>query len=142
MTFNQGFERRFENWRRWCLMNGRFQAKAGSAEGNYRSGQVWEDVQPRPRWLIELNVPDAVEVNRVYVSLSYWDRRVIKVLWFRTHWKPQWQGQKLGVHYTKLEEIGTKSLENLRMRLDKPVSGYRMTSTVSAVLSPLGAIDV
>ena len=123
-------------------MNGRFQAKAGSAEGNYRSGQVWEDVQPKPSWLIELNVPDAVEVNRVYVSLSGWDRRVIKVLWFRTHWRPQWQGQKLGVHYTKLEEIGFKSLENLRERLDKPISRLRMTSTVPTVLSPWGAIGV
>ena len=99
-------------------MNGKFQAKAGSAEGNYHSPQVWDDRNPRPQWLIELDVPDAVEVNRAYIQLGERTRRVIKILWFRTHWRPQWQAQKLGCHHTELGELGHKARLMLRNRLD------------------------
>lgn len=139
---NMTFEARFENWRHWCLMNGRFQAKAGSAEGNYRSPQVWDDTNPKPVWLIEMDIPDAVEVNRAYCELSGWDRRVIKVLWFRPHWRPQWQGQKLGVHYTKLEAVGLESLSAMREMLDRRETVVRMTqvSMATAIKRPVGAI--
>jgi len=112
------FSSRFSNWVHWCLMKGMYQAKAGSAEGNYRSGQVWEERLPKPEWLTELDIPDAVLVNRAYGQLGDTTRRTIKVLWFRHHWKPQWQAQKLGCHYTELAEKGFLARKMLENRLD------------------------
>ena len=97
------FEWRFENWLRWCRLGGLRGRRCGSAEGGYRSPQVWWPEGARGEGV---DVVDAVEMNRSYWGLPVRVRRVVQVLWFRGWWRPQWQAQKLGVHWTKLGELG------------------------------------
>jgi hypothetical protein len=95
------FERRFSNWVKWCNRKGLHQGRTGSAEGNWRSPQIWHPPEPRPE---VLNEPDALLFNSAYWQLGERVRQVIKILVFRPHLRPQWQAQKLGVHYLKLDE--------------------------------------
>jgi hypothetical protein len=95
------FERRFENWVRWCRSSGLFLGKAGSAEGEYRSGQVWEERLPSGP---EVDVVDAVFLNAVFMELEARVRRIVKILYFRSHWRPQWQAQKIGCRADDLIE--------------------------------------
>ena len=101
----------------WCRMRGVYQERAGSAEGFYRSPQHWEPQNPKPDWLVSLNEPDAVMVNRAYSQLGVRARQIIKVLWFRSHWRVQWQAQKLGCHHTELRDLGHTAKTMLRNRL-------------------------
>lgn len=111
------FEARFRNWLAWCRMKGLHQGHAGSVEGRYRSPQHWDPVNPKPDWLLMMNENDAVMVNRAYSQLGEWWRRAIKILWFKAHLRPQWQAQKLGVHYTELGDLGFRARLMLRNRL-------------------------
>ena len=121
------FAPRFENWRSWCRMRGLHQAHAGSIEGRYRSPQHWDPVNPKPDWLILLNEPYAVLVNRAYSQLGDYYRRVIKVLWFKTHWRPQWQAQKLCCHHTELGDLGYRAKLMLKNRLRYVESAEKKT---------------
>ena len=92
------FNARFKNWIAWCQMRGLFQSRTGSAEGLWRSPQVFEDRLPRPVWLLEMDEPDAIALNRVYTALARFQpaqARAIKVIWFKTHWRPSWQAQAI-----------------------------------------------
>lgn len=98
------FHQRFDNWRRWCLQKGLHQGRTGSIEGFYRSPQCWDPPEPRPP---AIDLPDAIMVNRAYMYLAQLapkQANIIKILTFRPHWRPQWQAQKLGIHYTRLDE--------------------------------------
>jgi hypothetical protein len=98
------FSARFANWARWCVQKGLYRGRAGSVEGAYRSPQHWDPPEPRPP---TIDVLDAILVNRAYVRLAVLapkQAQIIKVLVFRPHFRPQWQAQKLGIHYTELDE--------------------------------------
>lgn len=112
------FTARFENWRRWCNQKGLYQGRTGSIEGAYRSPQHWDPPEPRPA---EINVPDAVLVNRAYTRLALLAPKqasIIKVLVFRPYWRPQWQGQKLGIHWRLLDEALERAKKMLRNQLE------------------------
>ena len=111
------FEQRFSNWLHWCQLKGIYHGKAGSAEGYYRSPQIWEPQNPKPIWLIELDENDAVLVNRAYSQLGTKARKTIKVLWIKTGWRPQWQPQAIGCHWKELEEVGYRAKRMLENRL-------------------------
>jgi len=98
------FSQRFQNWVRWCSVRGVYQGHAFSIEGLYRSPQHWHPEDPRPP---EIDRPDAVMVNRAYTRLAILtprQARIIKFLTFRAYLRPQWQAQKLGIHYLELDE--------------------------------------
>jgi hypothetical protein len=64
-----------------------------------------------------MDIPDAVLLNRAYSQLGDRTRNIIKVLWFRTHWRPQWQAQKIGCHFKELGEMGEWAKKMLSNRL-------------------------
>jgi hypothetical protein len=98
-------------------MRGMHQGHAGSVEGRYRSPQHWDPVNPKPDWLLMMDENDAVLLNRAYSQLGEYTRRVIKILWFRPHWRPQWQAQKLAVHHTELGDLGYRCKLMMQNRL-------------------------
>jgi len=103
MELSERFGERFKNWLRWCAdYAGEPHGSCGSLEGGYRSPQVWDVVEPNMWKLNPVNIPDAELVNRAYVELGDYDRRVIKYVYFRRHWRPSWMAQKLGCHYTQI----------------------------------------
>jgi hypothetical protein len=112
------FESRFTNWVMWCARKGLHQARAGSAEGAWRSPQIWHPPEPRPP---VINDPDAVVVNRAYTQLailapSY--ARALQVLVFMPWLKPQRQAQILGTHYLRLDALLEKSKQMLKNQLN------------------------
>lgn len=97
------FHSRFINWLRWCAVHaGEPHSPCGSVEGKWHSPQVWEGLAPSQAKLNPVNVPDAELVNRAYVAIPDFDRRVLKYVYFRRHWRPSWMAQKLGCHYTQI----------------------------------------
>jgi hypothetical protein len=67
-----------------------------------------------------MNVNDAVMVNRAFVALTEASprmARVIKVIWFKTHLRPQKQAQEIGCHWKELGEIGYRAKRMLENRL-------------------------
>jgi hypothetical protein len=114
------FEVRFANWLAWCRMRGLHQGHAGSIEGRYRSPQHWDPINPKPAWLLAMNVNDAVLVNRAFVALTESSPRMaraIKVIWFKANLRPQKQAQEIGCHWKELEEIGYRAKKMLENRL-------------------------
>jgi hypothetical protein len=114
---NNLFEYRFQNWLHWCQLKGIYHGKAGSAEGRYRSPQTWEPQNPKPAWLIAMDVNDAVLLNRAYSQLGDRTRRTIKVLFIKTGWRPQWQAQAIGCHWKELDERGHQAKRMMENRL-------------------------
>lgn len=107
------FELRWQNWVRWCNQKGLHQGRVGSLEGAYRSPQIWHPPEPRPP---TIDVVDAILVNRAYTKLAqdaHSAARIIKILVFRPYWRPQYQAQKLGIHYTTLDDALIKSKQML-----------------------------
>lgn len=111
------FEGRFNNWLRWCRDVYGSQGRCHSAEGSYRSPQHWDPPEPDMRILEPIIDYDALLVNRAYWQLGEQTRRTIKILWFRTGWRPQWKAQKIGCHHTGLDEVGRRAKLMLRNRL-------------------------
>jgi hypothetical protein len=126
------FSARFANWARWCVQKGLYRGRAGSVEGAYSGPQGnghpsgwgdWEEAAPpltQPK--IAVDVPDAIEVNRAYVSLwtlSPTNAHVIKVMTFRAHWPPRWQAQKLGIHWSRLDEAYARAKKMLSNQIGK-----------------------
>jgi hypothetical protein len=126
------FPTRYENWKRWCIVRGMHGARAGSAEGGYSGPQGhghpygWGDWDQSAPLKIEvkpqINIPDAVQVNRAFMYLAMVapsHAQVIKVLEFQTYLRETRQAQILGVHYQRLgQELfrARKMLQNqLRM---------------------------
>ena len=108
------FEVRFQNWVRWCNQKGLYRGRVGSAEGDWRSPQIWDPPEPRPE---PINDPDAVEMNRAYTQLAMTAptyARAIQVLVFRPYLRPQRQGQILGVNYQKLDQLLHKSKQMMK----------------------------
>lgn len=137
------FDERFDNWRRWCETRGVQYGRVGSLEGNYRSPQCWEPPNPRPPMI---DVPDAILINRAYTWLSIHaprEAKTIKVMTFMHHWRERWKAQKLGIHYTKLDEAYKTArimLKNVsehieRKRIKLVISSIHLT-TVQAVNPP------
>lgn len=89
------FEGRFKNWVRWCRASHIHNGRCGSAEGGWRSPQVWESPGPRPGELDDL---DAVKLERVFTSELVRDfyRRAIK-LWYFKRWRAEWVARKLRI---------------------------------------------
>lgn len=112
------FSERFHNWLHWCQIKGIYHGKAGSAEGRYRSPQTWEPQNPKPAWLVTMDINDAVLVNRAYSQLAERTRKIIKVIWIKAHWRPQWQAQAIGCHWKELEEVGYRAYRMLENRLE------------------------
>lgn len=113
------FTDRFKNWLRWCAVHGgRKDSPCGSAEGGYRSPQIWEGLTYSEAKLHPVDNPDAELVNRAYVALSEYDRRVIKYVYFRTHWRPSWMAQKLNCHYTQIFGRLTTSRQRMNAIVD------------------------
>ena len=110
------FDRRFDNWVRWCKSKGTQTGRCFSAEGAYRSPQIWHAPGPRPA---DIDVPDAVAVNRAFVRMATQTptyANVIKVLVFKSWMRPTLQAQILGTHWTRLDgELGRakKMLKNI-----------------------------
>jgi hypothetical protein len=112
------FQQRFANWVRWCIAKGLPQGHALSLEGQYRSPQHWWPEGPRPP---SIDLVDAVMVNRAYSRLMFLapkQARVIKLLTFKPYLRPQWQAQKLGIHYLDLGEAYYQAKLMLRNQLD------------------------
>lgn len=131
------FDARFKNWVRWCKAKGFHRSRVGSAEGNYRSGQVWEATEPRGEPFDEL---DALMVNRAFSELGGQVRRAIKVIYFREYWRPQWQAQKLGIRMVDLPRVGYEARIMLLNRVEFLERKRKILSTVKPVLSRLGEI--
>ena len=147
MNEKRPFNERFSNWLYWCQLKGIYHGKAGSAEGRYRSPQTWEPQNPKPAWLITMDIPDAVEVNRAYSQLGERTRKIIKVLWLKTTWRPQWQAQAIGCHWKELEEVGYRAKRMLENRLNfletkcltrknDPVNSYTVAHNSDTRLTP------
>lgn len=115
-------------------MRGLHQAHAGSIEGRYRSPQHWEPVNPKPDWLVLLNEPDAVLVNKAYSQLGDWAQRVIKTLWFAPvcYWRPQRQAQRIGCHWRELGDMGYRAKLMLKNRVRYIESKDRVFEGVTA----------
>lgn len=128
---DERFMERLRNWLRWCKQKGFRRSQAGSIEGLYRSGQVWEPEEPHGE---PVDVVDAAEVDRAYVALDDRSRRVIKILYFRDHWKPAWQAQKLNCRAADLDALRVAALRCLMVRL------YPARQSAPAVLRPEGAL--
>jgi hypothetical protein len=124
----KSFDERFINWLKWCRLRGIHQDRARSAEGAYRSPQVWEERNPRPA---ELDINDAVLVNRAYSQLAEKTRRIIKILWFRPHWRPEWQAQKIGCHHTELKDLAAFAMCVMHNRLEFLEQKHKITLKVS-----------
>jgi hypothetical protein len=113
----ESFDRRFENWRRWCIQKGLHRGRAGSVEGAYRSPQHWDPPEPRPA---EIDVLDAILVNRAYTRLALLSPRsakVIQVVVFMPYLRPQRQAQILGTHYLRLDAELDKCKQMLKNQL-------------------------
>lgn len=114
------FNTRFVNWLRWCAdYRGEPHGSCGSGEGLYRSPQVWDVVEPNMAKLNPVDVPDAELVNRAYVALGDYDRRVLKYVYFRRHWRPSWMAQKLNCHYTQIYGKLVVAKQHLSAEVDK-----------------------
>lgn len=99
------FEPRFRNWLRWCAeYASEPHGSAASAEGAYRSPQIWDEVRPNLGLLNPVDKWDAMVVQRAYVGMPDGERRVIKFMYFRPHWRREWIAQKLDVHHSRLGE--------------------------------------
>jgi hypothetical protein len=112
-----GFEPRFRNWVRWCVQKGLHRGRAGSVEGAYRSPQHWDPPEPRPA---EIDVLDAIVVNRAYTRLALISPRsakVIQILVFMPYIRPQRQAQMLGTHYLRLDALLEQCKQMLRNQL-------------------------
>lgn len=141
------FPARLKNWLRWCADHaGEPHSPCGSLEGRYRSPQVWFPEEPSYAKLHPVDVVDAVLVNRAYVAMQDYDRRVLKYVYFRRHWRPSWMAQKLGCHYTEI--YGKLSLAKMRMRIildtidekeyfsrRSPATGNRLQPSLEAATS-------
>lgn len=128
------FEIRFENWLRWCREgSGEPMERCGSAEGGWDSPQVWDAPEPNMRLLMPVNVPDAVLVNRAYVKMAGEWRRVLKIVYFRPHWRDQWKAQKIGCRVSEIADRALKArlmLRNLLAFSEKRVENPAIRETV------------
>ena len=141
------FPSRFKNWLRWCSDHaGEPHSPCGSAEGRWHSPQIWEPDVPGRNMLNPVDVVDAVLVNRAYVALRDYDRRVLKYVYFRQHWRPSWMAQKLGCHYTQIYSKLLDAKARMRTILDtidekeyfsrrSPVAGNRSQPSMEAAAS-------
>lgn len=87
------------------MQKGLHTGRCGSAEGNWRSPQVWDAPNPRPQ---AIDVPDAILVNRAYTRLALTapkHAKALKVLVFMGWLRPTRQAQMLATHYTRLDEL-------------------------------------
>lgn len=98
------FETRFKNWVNWCKLKNINYSRTGSAEGNYKSPQIWDERNPIPEWIRAINHLDAIEVNRAYIALPEKPRQIIYILCFKSHWRAEYQAQRINCHHTELGE--------------------------------------
>lgn len=124
------FSWRFRNWVNWCNLKGVHNSRAGSAEGNWKSPQIWDERNPTPEWVRLIDHNDAVEINRAYVELDPYPRRVILILYFRTHWRPTWQAQKLNCHVSQLHDKACWARNQLENLLTNKQQGCRNATEV------------
>ena len=109
------FEQRFDNWVRWCRQHGGGGGRCFSAEGAYRSPQVWHPPEPRPA---EVDVNDAIRMQKAWVAFSLNApsfARVIDVMVFHPRWEPKWQARKLAMRIGDLQmalDRAKKAFEN------------------------------
>lgn len=130
------FDSRFQNWVRWCKARGVHQARVGSAEGEYRSSQIWEQVEPKGEGVDSV---DAQFLNRAYSQIDKKSRRVIKVIYFREYWKAKWQAQKLGINEGELERAALGARFVFKGRVAFLESRTDNAPTVDPVFAPWGA---
>lgn len=113
------FEARFRNWLRWCFEGHPEPHEAcGSAEGNWKSPQIWEPDPPGRNQIDPVDYWDAVQVQKAFYGLPELHRRVIKFMHFRPHWRRSWVAQKLGCHHTDLDERLRMAKRMLANRVD------------------------
>lgn len=113
------FEPRFKNWLRWCHEHiGEPHGSASSVEGAYRSPQIWDVVEPNLGLLNPVDKWDAQVVQRAYVVLPDLDRRTIKFMYFRPHWRQAWIAQKLNVSKLELQDRLHASKQKMAENLD------------------------
>ena len=62
---------------------------------------MWDPPEPRSP---AIDVRDAIEVNRAYLMLPRSYQRVIKVIYFCSHWRASWQAQKIGCRVVDLSD--------------------------------------
>lgn len=141
------FDVRFENWLRWCREGYREPGdRTGSAEGNWNSPQVWETPDPDMGLISPINIPDAVMLNRAYVRMAGEHRRVLKIVYFRPHWRASWKAQKMGC---RIAEIGEKAYRSkkvmqntlafLEKRVQNPVLRVTVERSCGGAFSLYGA---
>lgn len=136
---------RLTNWKRWCLARGLHQGQANSLEGAYRcpcrpddTPTGWDDWLVTPPQIIRepLDRPDAVLVNRGYTMLALFtarQARIIKIMTFRSHWRPQWMAQKIGIHYLELDAAYANAKRMLFDQVALIESSVYKGATVQAV---------
>lgn len=122
------FETRFRNWLRWCKEgHPEPHEQCGSAEGNWKSPQIWEP-DPLERNLVDpIDIWDALEVQRAFYGLPEVNRRTIKLIHFRPKWRRSWIAQKLGCHQSQLEERLSISKKMLSNRLEVMAFAHRVS---------------
>lgn len=97
------FDQRFDNWVRWCRQHGGGGGRCFSAEGGYRSPQVWHPPEPKPE---SVDVNDAMAMQRAWVRFAVdvpTYARIIDVLVFHDWYEPKWQARKLGMRIVELQ---------------------------------------
>lgn len=138
------FEVRFRNWLRWCIHEGNDEPDetCGSAEGAWKSPQIWEP-DPQERNLINpVDIWDALKVQRAFYGLPELQRRTIKFLHFKK-WRRQWVAQKLGCCEADLSEklyIAKRMLSNRLDMVDCKAHHARKLDTGNRGTALLGAI--
>ena len=135
---------RWKNWLRWCVSNPRLSGHCGSIEYRYKSPQadVWDPPEPKPQ---PIDSKDAVIVNRAFTYLDARNQRIIKVIYFCSHWRASWQAQKIGCKVADLSERAYQARRALRNLLQLQESKARVTQNPgrygkTVISPPSGAV--
>lgn len=80
-----------------------------------------------------VDVNDAVMVNRAFVRLAGEQRRVLKIVYFRPHWRASWKAQKIGCRVVEIGERALRArlmLANVLAFMEKRVENSVLRATV------------
>lgn len=145
------FESRFQNWLRWCRQGGSPQhGTVMSAEHAYTArqgigcptgwGDYGESVLNGLGTRIEVDLADALLLNRAYIGLADSQRNAIRWVYFFRHWKTAWIARKLDCGHDEVAERVAKARLAMQNRVamleNQRINRVRLTR--ETVCCPMG----